>query len=140
MLSHFSRVRLFVTLWAVAHQAPLAMGFSRNTGPLQYCHALLQGIFSSRHQTHISYVSCIGRPLGPSGKPKINYTPIKIKKKKSEAHNARSPLHHSSLLSPSLLHQSSPCPPNLCPPPVPTSCATGDLEAADRKCVTFVTM
>ena len=29
MLSHFSRVRLFVTLWTVAHQAPLSMGFSR---------------------------------------------------------------------------------------------------------------
>ena len=29
MLSGFSRVRLFVTLWAIAHQAPLSMGFSR---------------------------------------------------------------------------------------------------------------
>ena len=29
MLSHFSRVRLFATLWTVAHQAPLSMGFSR---------------------------------------------------------------------------------------------------------------
>ena len=29
MLSHFSRVRLFVTLWTVACQAPLSMGFSR---------------------------------------------------------------------------------------------------------------
>ena len=29
MLSHFSHVRLFVTLWTVAHQAPLTMGFSR---------------------------------------------------------------------------------------------------------------
>ena len=29
MLYHFSCVRLFVTLWAVAHQASLSMGFSR---------------------------------------------------------------------------------------------------------------
>ena len=29
MLSLFSRVQLFVTLWSVAHQAPLSMGFSR---------------------------------------------------------------------------------------------------------------
>ena len=29
MLSPFSRVRLFVTLWTVAHQAPLSMGVSR---------------------------------------------------------------------------------------------------------------
>ena len=26
---HFSHVRLFDTLWAVVHQAPLSMGFSR---------------------------------------------------------------------------------------------------------------
>ena len=29
MFSHFSRVRLFVTLWTVAHQAPLSKEFSR---------------------------------------------------------------------------------------------------------------
>ena len=29
VLSHFSRVQLFATLWTVAHQAPLPMGFSR---------------------------------------------------------------------------------------------------------------
>ena len=37
-----SRVWLFATLWTVAHQAPLSMGFSRqNTGV--GCHFLLQG-------------------------------------------------------------------------------------------------
>jgi len=29
VLSHFSHVRLFVTAWTVAHQAPLSLGFSR---------------------------------------------------------------------------------------------------------------
>ena len=29
MLSHFSRIQLFVTPWTVTHQAPLSMGFSR---------------------------------------------------------------------------------------------------------------
>ena len=29
MLSHFSHVQLFATLWTVAHQAPLSMGFFR---------------------------------------------------------------------------------------------------------------
>ena len=29
MLSHFSHVWLFVTLWTVIHQAPMSMGFSR---------------------------------------------------------------------------------------------------------------
>ena len=28
MYAHFSQVQLFVTLWAVAHQDPLSMGFS----------------------------------------------------------------------------------------------------------------
>ena len=29
VLSHFSHVRLFMTLWTIARQAPLSMGFSR---------------------------------------------------------------------------------------------------------------
>ena len=29
VLSRFSRVQFFVTLWIVVHQAPLSMGFSR---------------------------------------------------------------------------------------------------------------
>ena len=29
VLSCFSRVQLFATLWTLAHQAPLSMGFSR---------------------------------------------------------------------------------------------------------------
>ena len=29
MLSHFSRVRLFVTLWTIAHQTPLSRELSR---------------------------------------------------------------------------------------------------------------
>ena len=29
MLRYFSHVQLFATLWALAHQAPLSMGFSR---------------------------------------------------------------------------------------------------------------
>ena len=29
VLSRFSHVQLFVTLWTVAHQLPLSMGFSR---------------------------------------------------------------------------------------------------------------
>ena len=44
VLSHFSHVQLFVTLWTVAHQAPLSRGFpGKNTGV--GCHFLLQGIF-----------------------------------------------------------------------------------------------
>ena len=32
VLSHFNHVQLFATLWTVAHQAPLSMGFSRQEG------------------------------------------------------------------------------------------------------------
>ena len=44
MVSHFSRVWLCATLWPIALQAPLSMGFSRDW-------------------THISCVSCIGRQV-----------------------------------------------------------------------------
>ena len=48
MLSHFSHVQPFATLWTVAHRAPLSMGFSVG------CHALLQGIFlTQRLNTHL---------------------------------------------------------------------------------------
>ena len=47
LLSRFSHVQLFATLWTMAHQAPLSMGFSsKNTG-VDY-HAFLQGIFPAR--------------------------------------------------------------------------------------------
>ena len=48
LLHVLSHVWLFVTLWTVAHQAPLSMGISpgKNTGVV--CHALLQGIFPTQ--------------------------------------------------------------------------------------------
>ena len=47
MLSRFSSVQLFVTLWTITHQPPLCPWDSsgKNTGV--GCHALLQGIFPS---------------------------------------------------------------------------------------------
>ena len=64
VLSRFSPVRLFVTLWAVAHQASLSMGFSRK----EYWSGLL--CLSPRDfldpgvkaVSHIS-ISCIGRQV-----------------------------------------------------------------------------
>ena len=67
----FSCVRLFVTLWTVARQAPLFMGFSRQ----EYwsgCHAPLQGIFSTQGSNPC--VLCLlhwqagSLPLAPPGK------------------------------------------------------------------------
>ena len=48
-----SRVQLFATLWTVARQAPLSMGFSRQ----EYwsgCLFLLQGIFPTQDRTWVS--------------------------------------------------------------------------------------
>ena len=47
VLSCFSCVRLCVTLWTVAHQAPLSMGFSRQDTGMGCC-ALLQAIFPTQ--------------------------------------------------------------------------------------------
>ena len=44
VLSRFSRGRLLATLWTVARQAPLYLGFSSKNAGVG-CHALLQGIF-----------------------------------------------------------------------------------------------
>ena len=43
MLSHSSHVQLFMTLWTIACQAPLSMGFSRQEYWVGCC-ALPQGI------------------------------------------------------------------------------------------------
>ena len=53
VLSHFSRVRLFVTPWTVIHQAPLSMGFSRQEYQSGW-HFLLQGTFlTKRSNLHL---------------------------------------------------------------------------------------
>ena len=47
VLNLFSRIQLFATLWTVAHQPPLSMGFSRQETGV-HCHFLLQGIFPTQ--------------------------------------------------------------------------------------------
>ena len=47
VLNCFSHVQLFVTLWTIAHQAPLYTGFSVNNTEVG-CHALLQGILPTQ--------------------------------------------------------------------------------------------
>ena len=70
MPSGFSRLRLFVTLWSVAHQAFLSMGFQSNTGV--GCHGHLQEILSPQgskpHALHLHWQ--VGSlPLALPGKP-----------------------------------------------------------------------
>ena len=73
MVSHFSHVQLYVTLWTGAPWAPLSMGFSRQ----EYggCHAFLQGIFqtqgSNSHLLCLLHWQASYLPLVPTGKPII---------------------------------------------------------------------
>ena len=60
MLTHFSHARLFVTLWTVAHQAPLSRD-SPGKNTAVGCHALLQGYLLDPGMETASHVSYIGR-------------------------------------------------------------------------------
>ena len=74
MLSHFSHVWLFVTLWTVAHQAPLGVHGILQAGTLEWMvMPSSRGSFQPRDGRYISCVSCIGRqilyPLSHLGSP-----------------------------------------------------------------------
>ena len=70
MLSCCSLVRLCATLFTVARQAPLSMGFSRQE---HCCHALLWGSFptqgSNPHLSRHLHWQMDSLPLAPPGKP-----------------------------------------------------------------------
>ena len=55
MLSHFSPVNLFVTLWTVACQAPQSMGFSRQEYWSGLTFASPGGSSQFRDGTHVFY-------------------------------------------------------------------------------------
>ena len=63
MLIHFSRVRLFVTLWTAALQAPLCIGFSRQESWSGLPCPPPGDLPNPGMETHISEVSCIGRQV-----------------------------------------------------------------------------
>ena len=54
VLSHFSYVWVFATLWTVACQIPLSMRFFRQKPIGVCCHAFLQGSSQLRDQTFIT--------------------------------------------------------------------------------------
>ena len=61
-----SRVQLFATLWTVACQAPLSMGFSRQEYWSGYCHALPPGCLPNPGFEPVSPVSsALGGRVGP---------------------------------------------------------------------------
>ena len=61
VLSHFSRVQLFVTPWTVARQALLSMGILQ-ARTLEWVDTPSSRASSQlRDQTHVSFASCIDR-------------------------------------------------------------------------------
>ena len=72
-LSYFSHVQLFATLWTIAHQAPLSMGFSRQEYWSELPYPPLEDLPWPRDRTCFSCVSCFGRwvlyPLSYLGSP-----------------------------------------------------------------------
>ena len=71
MLNCFNCVRLFATPWTIACQAPLSMGFSRNTGV--GCHFLLQGIFPTQGSNPgLLHCRQTPYPLSQDGLNKLN--------------------------------------------------------------------
>ena len=79
VLSYFSRVQLFVTLWTIAHQVLCPWDSpGKNTGVCS--HALFQGIFLTQVLNLRLYVFCIDTcslPLVPLGKPMYIYICLK---------------------------------------------------------------
>ena len=76
-----SRSGLFATLWTVAHQAPLSMGFSRQ----EYRDGLSclpsKGSSQPRDRTHVSYLlhwQMGSLPLSHLGNPSLHTTNYKI--------------------------------------------------------------
>ena len=71
MLSCFSRVQLFATLWTVACQAPLSMGFSRQESwsglPCPLAGTLTQ--VSNSHLLHLPHWQAGSLTLAPLGSP-----------------------------------------------------------------------
>ena len=88
LLSCFSHVPLFATLWTVAHQAPLSMGFSRQEywsglpcpPPGDLLHPRIE---PESHVAPALWADSL--PLVPPGKPQSNYTPIEINTEKAMA-------------------------------------------------------
>ena len=63
VLSCFSRVRLFVTLQTVSHQAPLSIGILQARILEWVAMPSSRGSFRSRGWTCVSYISCTGRQV-----------------------------------------------------------------------------
>ena len=80
VLSRFCCVRLCATVWTVACQALLSMGFAKARILEWVVMPSSRGSSRPRHRTGVSYVFCIGRqgslPLAPPGKSQKSCGPL----------------------------------------------------------------
>jgi len=72
MLSNFSHVRLFVTLWTAPHQVPLSMRILR-ARILEWVAMFSRGSPCQGSNLHLLNISCIGRWVSPPGKPLFSH-------------------------------------------------------------------
>ena len=63
VLSHFSHVQLFVTLWTAACQVPLSMGILQARILEWVTMPSCRKSSRAKAQTHVSYSSCTGRQI-----------------------------------------------------------------------------
>ena len=78
LLNHFSRVRLFATLWTVAHQAPLSMG-NFQARILEWVAMPSSRKSAPKDRTRVSCGNCIADGFftaEPQGKPTDDVTEI----------------------------------------------------------------
>ena len=118
VLSRFSRVHVFVTLWTVALQAPLSLVFSRllypwyspgkNTGV--GCHVLLQGIFLTQGSNlgqlyllhlHVGFFTTNASWEAPRSREGLENDCGEEKGREAESHQPGPPccIHSASILS-----------------------------------------
>ena len=76
VLSCFTCVQLFVTLWTIVRQAPLSTGLSRQEYWSGFAMPSSTGSSQPRDQTHVSCISYLVRqagslPLAPPGEPEV---------------------------------------------------------------------
>ena len=113
MLSRFSRVRLFVTPWTVACQAPISMGFSRQeywSGLPHSPPGYLPDPGINLHLLHLLHWQAGSLLLVPSGKPQSSLPPalhkgecfllVNSQLKSHFGEVTRSPIPRKSLLLP----------------------------------------
>ena len=90
MLSHFSHVQLFATLWTIAHQVPLSMGFFRQ----EYWSGLPYPLVAQRVKNLSTVQETQVQSLGPDDHWRMEWLPTPVFLP-GESHGQRSLVDYS---------------------------------------------